>query len=346
MKYLQIENVSKSFGKLKALDDVSIGIDKGKMLVVLGASGCGKTTLLRCIAGFETPDSGAISIAGQPMFGAAVNLKPEQRRIGYVPQDGVLFPHLSVAHNIAFGLARGSAQERRVDEMLELVGMSGLGARMPHQLSGGQQQRVALARALAPAPALVLMDEPFSALDAGLRETLREDVRLSLELAGATSVLVTHDQEEALSMADMVAVMHKGACAQIDDPVTLYKYPANLQVARFVGDATILQLAVEDGQAISPFGKLQVARGCPFDCKQASIMVRPEQFVLGNTDAQVQAQVQRCIFYGHDAMISLKLDDALGLEQIRVRAIGAPHLQTGQTVGLKVVGEVMAYACN
>src|SRR5699024_2524638 len=234
---LDIQNLYKSFGEVQALKDVSIQLETGKMLAVLGPSGCGKTTLLRSIAGFETPDQGLISIDGVTMFGRGKNIKPERRRIGYVPQDGVLFPHLNVTQNIGFGLPKNQRNGKRIDEMLELVGMAGLGDRMPHELSGGQQQRIALARALAPSPSLVLMDEPFSALDAGLRATLRQDVTMTLKHIGATAIIVTHDQEEALSMADLVAVMRQGECVQVDDPVSLYQRPADMEVARFVGEA-------------------------------------------------------------------------------------------------------------
>lgn len=261
MKELQIRNLSKTFKEVQALYNIQLDLNEGEMLAVLGPSGCGKTTLLRSIAGFETPDSGAIDVGGNVVFDNTTNIKPEKRRIGYVPQDGVLFPHLTVAQNIAFGLSRKEKRSSRIEEMLELVGMKGLGSRMPHQLSGGQQQRVALARALAPSPSLVLLDEPFSALDAGLRASLREDVKTTLKKLGTTAILVTHDQEEALSMADIVAVMRQGSCIQTADPISLYKYPADLHVAKFVGEATILKAEVFNGNIKSLFGNLPVASG-------------------------------------------------------------------------------------
>ena len=343
-KKLEIQALYKAFGNVQALKNVSVSLDAGNILAVLGPSGCGKTTLLRSIAGFATPDSGTIAIDGQEVFGAGINVKPEHRKIGYVPQDGVLFPHLSVAKNIAFGLPKAQRSEARIHDMLDLVGMVGLGDRMPHELSGGQQQRIALARALAPAPSLVLMDEPFSALDAGLRASLREDVKHSLARIGATAIIVTHDQEEALSIADLVAVMRNGKCVQIDDPVSLYKRPADMEVARFVGEATVLQAPVMDGTVHSPFGQLPLACTDLCDCKNAHVVVRPEQFVISEPNEFVCGKVVRTVFYGHDAIVCLKMDEKLGMENIHVRVSGSQQFTPGDMVGLKVAGEVMAYA--
>lgn len=344
MKELEIRNLFKSFKNVQALRDINLDLDQGEMLAVLGPSGCGKTTLLRSIAGFETPETGNVEVDGNVVFSDTVNVKPEKRRIGYVPQDGILFPHLSVAQNIGFGLSRKEKRSGRIEEMLELVGMKGLGSRMPHQLSGGQQQRVALARALAPAPSLVLLDEPFSALDAGLRATLREDVKHMLKQIGTTSVLVTHDQEEALSMADLVAVMRHGSCVQTADPVSLYKYPKDLHVARFVGEATVFNAQVFEGNIKSLFGNLPVASGCPMDCELASIMVRPEQFTIGEPNGQIGGHVIKTIFYGHDALVYLKLDGQSGDNEVQIRVMGSPEFVPGEYVGLQVDGEVMAYA--
>ncbi len=341
---LEVQALHKAFGDVQALKNVSINLDAGNMLAVLGPSGCGKTTLLRSIAGFETPDSGTISIDGKMVFGPRTNVKPERRRIGYVPQDGVLFPHLSAAQNIGFGLPKAQRHHDRINNMLALVGMSGLGDRMPHELSGGQQQRIALARALAPSPSLVLMDEPFSALDAGLRAALRQDVKNSLDHIGATAIIVTHDQEEALSMADLVAVMRNGECVQVDDPISLYKRPADMDIARFVGEATILQAPVMGGTVHSPFGQLPLASNDFCDCHNAYVVVRPEQFIIGQPDNQICGQVVRTVFYGHDAMVCLKMDDKLGMDNIHVRVSGAQRFTPGDTVGLKIDGEVMAYA--
>jgi len=345
MQYkLEIQAINKTFGKVEALKNVSLNLETGKMLAVLGPSGCGKTTLLRSIAGFETPDSGIIKIDGETVFGPQVNIKPERRHIGYVPQDGVLFPHLSAAQNVSFGLPRALRNSGRVDEMLELVGMGGLGNRMPNELSGGQQQRIALARALAPSPSLILMDEPFSALDAGLRAALREDVVNSLAYTNATAIIVTHDQEEALSMADLVAVMRNGECVQVDDPVSLYKRPADMDIARFVGEATILQAPVMDGQVHTPFGQLPVACASLCGCQDAYVVIRPEQFIIGQPNEQVCGKVVRTVFYGHDAIVCLKMDNPTGMENIHVRVSGTEQFTPGEAVGLSIDGEVMAYA--
>src|SRR5699024_309930 len=309
------------------------------VLAVLGPSGCGKTTLLRCIAGFGTPDAGAIVIDGQTVFSDTVDMKPEKRHIGYVPQDGVLFPHMTVARNIGFGLPRGKQRQRRVAEMLELVGMAGLGDRMPHPLSGGQQQRVALARAVAPSPSLIPLDEACSALDAGLRASLREDVKSTLKKLGVSAIIVTHDQEEALSIADHVSVMLDGSCVQTADPVSLYKHPVDLRVAEFVGDATVFDAQVVNGCVISPFGKLPVCRDCPENCHCASVMIRPEQFVISRSAAGVTGSVNKIFFYGHDAMLHLALDNIIGPSAIQVRIAGHPEVAIGERVGLQVDGQ-------
>lgn len=347
MNALKIRDLSKSFNSVQALKDIQLDLDEGQILAVLGPSGCGKTTLLRSIAGFETPDAGTIEIGGGSVFSSTTNLKPEKRRIGYVPQEGVLFPHLSVKQNIGFGLSRRERRGARIEEMLELVGMGELGSRMPHELSGGQQQRVALARALAPSPSLVLFDEPFSALDAGLRASLREDIKSTLKKIGATAILVTHDQEEALSMADVVAVMRDGHCVQTADPISLYKYPKDINVAKFVGEATIIKAQVYDGNIKSMFGNLPVAHGCPTDCELANVMIRPEQFIIGEPNSQLAGQigghVVKTVFYGHDALIYLKLDEQFGGDDVQIRVMGSPPFEPGEYVGLQINGEVMAY---
>ncbi|MET0711925.1 MAG: ABC transporter ATP-binding protein, partial [Jiangellaceae bacterium] len=201
MSELVVRGLEKSFGSVRVLDELDLVVPAGRLAAVLGPSGCGKTTLLRVIAGFESADRGTVVLHGAQVAGPGVHVPPERRRVGVVPQEGALFPHLTVAGNVGFGLTRAERRAGRIGELLDLVGLGGFGHRMPYELSGGQQQRIALARALAPEPALVLLDEPFNALDTGLRAAIREDVRSALRAAGATAVLVTHDQEEALSMA-------------------------------------------------------------------------------------------------------------------------------------------------
>lgn len=222
---LQVQELAKSFGDEQVLTGLDLCVPAGGLTAVLGRSGGGKTTLLRLIAGLERADSGRISIGGAVVCDETVHRPPERRRIGYVAQEGALFPHLPVTANVAFGLGRAARRGPHVERMLELVGLGGLGARMPHQLSGGQQQRVALVRALAPGPSLVLLDEPFPTLDPGLRAALRADVQAALEAAGTTALLVTHDQEEALAMAGQIAVLRDGRIVQAGSPATLYHTP-------------------------------------------------------------------------------------------------------------------------
>ncbi|PZS38793.1 MAG: ABC transporter ATP-binding protein, partial [Pseudonocardiales bacterium] len=269
----------------------------------------GKTTLLRLLAGFETTDAGTIALHGRTVDDGHRPLAPEHRRIGYVPQEGGLFPHLSVAANIGFGLPR-AARRRRVAELLELVGLPGLGDRAPHKLSGGQQQRVALARALAPAPQLVLLDEPFSALDAGLRAQLRTDVATALRRSGTTAVLVTHDQDEALSMAELVAVLRDGRIVQAADPTTLYQQPVDAEVARFVGEANLLAGHVLGRAARSPLGEHPLRSDTPRLPAAALIMIRPEQLQLRPATSRdpadaVTGRILRREYHGHDTTITL-----------------------------------------
>jgi iron(III) transport system ATP-binding protein len=231
--------LTKSFAATEVLRGLDLEVPAGTLTAVLGPSGCGKTTLLRLLAGFERPDGGTVRLGGRELAGPGVHVAAERRRIGLVPQEGALFPHLSVAANVGFGLPR-RRRAARVAELLELLDLGGLGKRRPDQLSGGQQQRVALARALAPTPEVILLDEPFDALDAGLRAQVRAEVRDALRRTGTTGLLVTHDQEEALSLADLVAAMRDGAIAQLAPPRVLYREPVDAEVARFVGEAVLL----------------------------------------------------------------------------------------------------------
>ena len=268
---LQCIQLSKQFGDVVALDSADLTVPTGRLLALLGPSGGGKTTLLRLVAGFETPDSGEIRIKGQPVASAATFVEPEDRHVGMVFQDYALFPHLNVADNVGFGLARGD--QRRTSDMLALVGLAGVGKRMPYELSGGQQQRVALARALAPKPDIVLLDEPFSNLDTALRAQVRTDVRTILRDAGTTAVFVTHDQEEALSLADDVAVILDGRIIQVAEPQHLYHHPVSQSVATFVGEANFLPGEAAGETVDCVLGQLrlfQAANG------PVEIMIRPE----------------------------------------------------------------------
>ncbi|HSL08304.1 MAG TPA: ABC transporter ATP-binding protein [Pseudonocardiaceae bacterium] len=338
MSELVLRGVSKSFGTTAVLRGVDLTVPQGALAAVLGPSGCGKTTLLRIVAGFDTADAGEVVIDGQVVFGPGSNVPPERRRVGMVPQEGALFPHLSVAGNVGFGLPRGR-RSTRVDEMLELVGLGGYGTRMPAELSGGQQQRVALARALAPGPALVLLDEPFSALDTGLRAALREDVRVALRVTGATAVLVTHDQQEALSTADVVAVLQGGAIAQAGSPADLYRAPRDLDVATFVGAAVVLDAVLRGGDAADcALGTLPVHAADRAPGARGTVVLRPEQLLLGPPDRGVLARVEGVVFYGHDSLVRLALADGSAL--VTARTMDGHHLHINDEVGLTVSSPV------
>lgn len=277
---IEMRGVSKRFGKhTLAVNDVSLSVQQGRLVALLGPSGCGKSTTLRLVAGLEFPDQGEIWLAGKRVAGDGAWLPPEVRRVGMVFQDYALFPHLTIGDNIAFPLTNMPARRRhqRVGELLELVGLAGLAQRYPHQISGGQQQRVALARAMAADPAVVLLDEPFSNLDTALRTTTREEVRTILAAAGATTMLVTHDQEEAFSLADTVAVMLDGILIQVGTPQDIYLRPATRAVASFVGAATFLPGEAYGDTVVCALGTLPLARPAHGD---VNVLLRPESVVI------------------------------------------------------------------
>ncbi|HEX6233857.1 MAG TPA: ABC transporter ATP-binding protein [Jiangellaceae bacterium] len=341
MSELVVEGLVKSFGGPRVLDGLDLTVPEGALAAVLGSSGCGKTTLLRVVAGFEPADAGTIVLSGTKVASPGRHVPPERRRVGVVPQEGALFPHLTVAGNVGFGLGRGRKNAVRVDELLELVGLAGFGGRMPYELSGGQQQRVALARALAPGPALVLLDEPFSALDTGLRAAVREDVRTALRATGATAVLVTHDQEEALSMADLVAVMDRGRIAQVAAPGELYASPVDLGVATFVGDAVILDVVADGLLAASALGTLELREQMH---GSGRVVVRPEQITLTDAGSGIPATVTATVFYGHDALVRVDVAGSDGPVPVSIRRLGAPtDVSIGESVGVRVVGPVSFY---
>jgi iron(III) transport system ATP-binding protein len=345
VKDLRITGVAKAFGPQPVLSEVDLAVPAGSFTAILGSSGSGKTTLLRIVAGFERADDGEISIGGELVDDAARRFVPsERRRIGYVPQEGALFPHLSVGRNVAFGLPRGSERRSRVDELLELVGLSGYRRRFPHQLSGGQQQRVALARALAIGPEVVLLDEPFSSLDAAMRSSVRADVLAVLRKAGTTSILVTHDQDEALSMADQVAVLRRGVIAQLDTPAALYGRPGDVDLAQFLGESNVLEGEVHEGRARTGLGDLSVAAGNgSLPVGRAQVMVRPEQIRLEEaTNGGVVATVQSYEYYGHDAVVRVR-PEGTDLPDLVVRVTGGAPLQPGHRVGVSVLGAVVVW---
>ncbi|MEU9606562.1 ABC transporter ATP-binding protein [Streptomyces sp. NPDC048057] len=339
MTELRITAVTSSYGRgERVLDGLDLTVGAGELAAVLGPSGCGKTTLLRVIAGFVAPDSGEVALGERIVSGPGVHVPPERRGVGIVAQEGALFPHLSVARNVAFGLTGAPRAERaaRTAEMLELVGLGAYGDRMPHELSGGQQQRVALARALAPRPALVLLDEPFSALDSALRAGLRSDVRAALRTAGATAVLVTHDQEEALSTADRVAVVRDGRIAQCGTPEELYHRPADPWVASFVGDAVLLDGTADAGTATTALGAVRVDGGA---LGGGTVVLRPEQLRLRPVDGAapaVHGRVTEVRFHGHDALFVLDVPE---VGRVTVRSSGAPTFRPGDEVAVSTTGE-------
>jgi iron(III) transport system ATP-binding protein len=344
MSALTVQGVTKSFGPTAVLTGVDLHVPAGSFTALLGPSGCGKTTLLRLIAGFDDPDAGTISVADRPVVGAGRTVPARSRGIGFVPQEGGLFPHLTVAANVAFGLERRHRKDpARIARLLELVGLSpDLAERAPHQLSGGQQQRVALARALAPQPSLVLLDEPFSSLDAGLREETRAAVAAALSAAGATTVLVTHDQAEALSMADQVAVMRGGRLVQLTDPRTLYRRPSDLDIATFVGEAVVLDADVRAGRAHCLLGDLALER--PVDDGPVRVLLRPEQLRLSTTGTgAVPARVRGVDFYGHDSRVWLDLPSGV---TVSARLEGTDIPAAGDEVTITVRGGVLPFPAD
>ena len=333
MSSLRCTSLSKSYGPVKAVDGLDLEVESGSIVSILGPSGCGKTTTLRLIAGFERPDAGTIVAGGRTLAGPGVFVPPERRRIGIVFQDYALFPHMDVAANVAYGLGR-NGRGSRVGEVLELVGLADLHDRAVHELSGGQQQRVALARALAPTPDLVLLDEPFSNLDATMRDRLREEVRAILTEAGVTALFVTHDQEEALSLADIVAVMRDGWIEQVGTPEEVYSRPASRWMAEFVGDIEVLPGEARNGRVECELGSVQADAGTD---GSVDVLVRPESVAIGLRGPQgaPSAEVVSRQFYGHDQLVELRLPSG---QVIHSRRLGFPPWHPGDRVNAWIEG--------
>lgn len=338
----RIRGLSRAFaaaaGSVRALDSINLDVAPGSFTAIVGPSGCGKTTLLRIMAGFDSPDHGTVSIRGRIVAGQGIFVRPEHRNIGFVTQEGSLFPHLSVAANVAYGLPGWGRQlwsahtkrrrRDRVAQILRLVGLQGYERRFPAQLSGGQQQRVALARALAPNPAALLLDEPFSALDAALRTELRQEVRELLAKLGATTILVTHDQNEALSLADHVALMRAGRIIQDGTPPEVYAAPADPEAAAFLGEAVELpcRVVASEGGLLHiecPLGNACVSRAAVHSRDRGSILVlRPEQIELAEDEGTL-ANVASASYFGHDSLAKLHLADGT-LVQVRTQGGAVP----------------------
>jgi len=336
---IRAAGIAKRFGDTDAVADAGVTVAPGELAALLGPSGSGKTTLLRVIAGFEVPDEGTVEVGGRAVVGPGTWVEPEHRRIGMVFQDGALFPHLTVARNVSFGGPR----EGRAEECLELVGLADRGGSYPHELSGGERQRVALARALAMDPEVVLLDEPFAALDATLRTSLREEVASILRRAGASALLVTHDQQEALSLADQVVLMRDGRVEQAGTPEAVYGRPANRWVAGFLGAAEVVPGTATGACADTELGRVvldEPAQG------EVDVLVRPEAVVVvpvaeagEGAAGGVAARVLSRSFYGHDQLLHVELGTG---RRLRSRVAGTGSWQVGDDVLVRVVGPVHA----
>src|SRR5210317_778270 len=328
MPLLEIKDVSMNFGATQVLSGITLELESRQLLAVLGSSGAGKSTLMRLIAGFDAVASGSIVLDEAILSDSTTTIAPEKRSIGIVPQDSALFPHLNVRQNIGFGLSglARDAKEQRVNELLQLIRMEEFAGRMPEELSGGQVQRVALARALAPKPKLILLDEPFSALDAELRQQLREEVRQVLRAEGATAVMVTHDQEEALSLADKVAVLREGRIIQVGSPSEIYNSPADVGIATFLGESVLVDGKVSGGKILTDLGSLSALNNV-VEGASGVVAIRSENFYL-QPNPSGDSEVVGRVFFGHDALVEVQTPKL----RIRARSNGpfAPE------VGMKV----------
>jgi iron(III) transport system ATP-binding protein len=349
VNHLRLTAVEKAFDGRAVLRGVDLEVPAGCLTAVLGPSGSGKTTLLRIVAGFELTDAGTVEIGGQVVDDGRRSVPPERRRIGYVPQDGALFPHLTVAANVGFGrsgLLR-RRRDRETDALLDMVGLSDVAGRYPHELSGGQQQRVALARALAVRPTMVLLDEPFSSLDASMRASVRADVLQILRDRGVTTVLVTHDQDEALSVADEVAVIRHGVIGQRGAPHELYDHPVDPDMARFLGDANLVAGVVDGDAVTTPLGRLRL-RPHPDRAQrdgEAVALLRPEQLAVSTAldHGGLPAVVVRREFHGHDTVITVAPSAHDFGDPLVVRADGDVAVTDGSAVTVTAQGSALAW---
>lgn len=325
---IRVAGLEKRFsGAGPVVDGLSFSLGRGEILALLGPSGCGKTTTLRMIAGFETPDCGQIFLHGRDVTG----LPPQQRNIGIVFQDYALFPHMTVLENIAFGMRAVPRRERpaRAVRWIKLLELENLERRYPHELSGGQQQRVALARTLAAEPDLVLLDEPFSSLDAALRNSTRKEMRRLFKERGVTAILVTHDQVEALSFADRVGMLSAGRLQQLDTPEKIYQHPENVFVAEFLGHTNLLEVELDGCRAQSALGPLTTVTGGHGRCW---VSLRPEHLELVS-DPAGEGQVTGREFRGHDCFYHVECRG----REYKVLAAFDCRLALGERVGLRII---------
>ena len=345
MTSLSVSHLTVNVGSRTVISDLSFELRQGEIASLLGPSGCGKTTLLRAIAGLIQPASGAIRFGSQLVGVSSVVLPPHKRGTGYVPQQGALFPHLTVAKNIAFGLDKNTYTKSEIaditHEMIGLIGMKGMEDRLPSQLSGGQQTRVALARALAIKPKLILLDEPFSALDAVLRDELRTEVVGLLRGLGSTAILVTHDREEALVSSDRVILMRDGKVAQNGTPEEVYEAPISPEIAASTGDVLILP-AQQSGTGAT-FYPLSLAGAASIGSETGYVVIRPEEIrVSTSADMGVEGSLIHIDYYGHDAMLTVSV--AQSSTPIKARVAGPADFSVGQKVYLQHLGPVRYFS--
>ncbi|OWZ84562.1 ABC transporter ATP-binding protein [Natranaerobius trueperi] len=314
MNTIELNGVSKTYigSRDPAVNDINLTVEKGSIITLLGPSGCGKSTTLRLIAGFERPETGRIALEEKIVSDNKTWVPPEKRGVGMVFQDYALFPHLNVFDNIGFGY-KGKDRKNRVMEVLDLVGLKGYEKRYPHELSGGQQQRVALARALAPKPVVVLLDEPFSNLDADMRTNMRIEVKRIIKEAGATAVLVSHDQKDALAISDRIVVMNEGIVQQCGTPKEIYQYPENKFVANFVGQSNILEgkMGKDEQSVITDIGVIPCNHTHGFkEGEEVYISIRPDSLEMDNT-GKIAGIIKETIFTGEsiDAIVEVELND-------------------------------------
>ena len=330
---VRCENLTKNYGQSLAVQNLDLTIGDGEILALLGPSGSGKTTALRLIAGFEVPDSGTVEISGNRVAGPGMYIPPERRRVGMVFQDYALFPHLSVSENVGFGIADKASREPQIAETLVLVGLDGLGQRMPHELSGGQQQRVALARALAPRPDVLLLDEPFSNLDAGLRLQVRTEVRDILKSTKTTALFVTHDQDEALYMGDQVAILDRGELQQVETPEGIYHTPLTKFVANFMGPSHFMRATYRNGNLETMLGTVPWNREPP--PQDVEVLVRPDDLSM-EPSGSGQGEIVSRIFQGSFYLYEILLGSG---EFVQVLQHHTKHFEVGTTVQVNIIAQ-------